>query len=162
MDWLLEHLQLVVLAGLGLAGWLKSRYDARQTEEGTEFPSRPIGGPSGGPRPFVPPPIERKAKQSPTRLTVPPTLPTAGKDFAEELRRQQEIEERLRVIRDSRPAKAVSTGGAVATRDRVAARGKKQAVRPVISTLRQRLHNPAEVRAAIVLREILDRPLGLR
>lgn len=161
MDWLLEHIQLVLLAGLGLAGWLKSRYDAGQAEERPDRPVGPFSPPAGAPRPFVPPPLRRTVTQPSPLQTVPPAFSTAGHDFSEELRRQHEIEERLRVIRESRPAKAVSTGGAAATRARVAARGKAQAPRPITTSLRQRLHNPAEIRAAIVLREILDRPVGL-
>lgn len=161
MDWLLEHLQLVILAGLGLAGWLKTRYDAQQAESdesGTDFPTQP----PAMPRPFVPPPLERSTRQPPPLRSTSPAIPAAAQDFSEELRRQQEIEDRLRAIRASRSNKAVSTGGAVATRARIAARGKEQTARPPITTLRQRLHNRAEIRAAIVLREILDRPVGLR
>ena len=83
----------------------------------------------------------------------------AASETARALKHQQDLAERLRQIRET---KATTTGGAAATRARVAAKGVAKSSVQVPSSVRARLRNPAEVRRAFVMREILDPPVGLR
>lgn len=149
MSWILEHLQLVLIVGLGLAGWLKSRYDAQQAAEEHEEEE------------IMPPPLRRPPPMPQKVKAVPrDAVPAVPVQDLGELRRQQELADRLRVIRDARKERKPIAGMATASRSRLApVRG---AVAVTGMPLRARLHNSAEVRAAVVLREVLDRPVGLR
>ena len=75
------------------------------------------------------------------------------------LKHQQDLAAHLKQIHDT---KATTTGGAVATRARIAAKGKTQVAAGVPLSLRARLKSPAEVRRAFVMNEILGRSVGLR
>jgi hypothetical protein len=96
-------------------------------------------------------------------------MPVELYDTAAQLRRQQDLQERLRQIRASKtPAtgsatKATTTGGAAATRSRVSA--TQRHVNPVPhakSGLPGSLRSRKEIRHAILMREILGPPVGLR
>jgi hypothetical protein len=83
----------------------------------------------------------------------------AASEAAKALKHQQDLAERLRQIRET---KATTTGGAAATRARVAAKGVAKSAAQVPASIRARLRDPVEVRRAFVMREILDTPVGLR
>jgi hypothetical protein len=76
-----------------------------------------------------------------------------------EMKRQMELQERLRKLRET---KAVTTGGAVATRSRATEIKTPQTGQAAAATLRGTLRRKGPVRRAIVMREILGPPLGLR
>ena len=153
MQWIIDHFQIVLLVLLGLGSLIKSRFDAKkaQESEGTPDPAADSAPPVRQRQPSVPPPLQR------------PGLPMAEQEAAREaagvLKHQQDLAARLRQIRDT---KATTSGGAAATRVRVAREraGKPVAVVPI--SLRSRLRDPQEVRRALLMREILDPPLGLR
>lgn len=156
MTWILEHLQLVLIVGLGLAGWLKSRYDA-QNEAQEHEEEEILAPPTNRPVPTRPPPMPRTGAPPPLV-----SLSAVHEQDARELRRQQELAERLRIIRENTKPRKSSAGQATAGRARgTPQRGAAAAAKPGL-TLRNRLHDPAEIRAAVVLREVLDRPVGLR
>lgn len=66
---------------------------------------------------------------------------------------------RLPVVHDT---KVATTGDAATTRARVAAQKQKTPLSQGTVTLRHRLRDRGEVRRAIIMREILDPPVGLR
>jgi len=66
---------------------------------------------------------------------------------------------RLPVVHDT---KVATTGDAATTRARIAAQKQKNPLSQGPVTLRQRLRDRGEVRRAIIMREILDPPVGLR
>jgi hypothetical protein len=164
MDWIFDNFQIVILIALGIGSVVKSLLESKakqkqEREEGYDpgdvfAPDEDYRGPA---MPTVPPPLNRQV--------VPPPLREIGYDeavaneTAKALKHQQELAERLRQIRET---KATTTGGAAATRARISAKGAKNT--PVKGPLgiRTRLQNPAEVRQAFVMREILDPPVGLR
>jgi ribosomal protein L17 len=74
-----------------------------------------------------------------------------------ELERQNALREQLRQIRE---AKVITTGNAAATRERAKAKGKAAA--PVTTSLRGSLRNRSELRKAVITREVLGTPVGLR
>jgi hypothetical protein len=102
----------------------------------------------------VPPPLVR---------VHPPPMPMAAEEAAREsealLKHQMDLQERLRQLRE---AKAVTSGGAAATRSRTASQQTGYVAQIASTGLRTALRNRQEVRRAIVLREILGPPLGLR
>jgi hypothetical protein len=164
MDWIFDHFQIVILVLLGIGSMVKSIFDAKakQAEEREAEMHPPSEVPPDDDTsyrknaPSVPPPLHRPATPPPLRMAGYEM--EAANEAAKTLKHQQELAARLRQIRET---KATTTGGASATRARVAAKGAKSARQTPIA-LRQRLRDPAEVRRAIVLKEILGPPVGLR
>ena len=165
MDWIFEHFQIVVLIVLGIGSMVKSIFDskskkaAEQEAEWDPTTEVPLDDDTSYRKtlPTVPPPF--------TAPATPPPLRMAGyeaevaHETARALKHQQDLAERLRQIRAT---KATTTGGASATRARIASKGIAKVLKQTPLTLRRRLFDPAEVRQAFVMREILDPPVGLR
>jgi type IV secretory pathway VirB10-like protein len=165
MDWLFDNFQIFALVGLALASWLKTRFDAKQAEqeerramEEMEERSEEFGQPQPWeveesyqvPRSYVP--------------AVPPPVPAAvaaeaAREADASLRHQLDLQERMRQLRQSR---AVTTGGAGATRDRANAKSSPRPGDRKPSTYKKVLGDRKSLRNAIVTREILGPPLGLR
>lgn len=165
MNWLLDHLQFVIIIAFALASWVKHRADAKNAEaeerrareemanDETIFePDDEWEVPTFTPAPSVPPPMARQAAPPPLRVDV--------SEVDAILKRQQEIQDRLRQIKQT---KATTTGNAAATRARVAAAGQPaKPFQPEATSLRASLRDAKQTRRAIVLREILGPPPGLR
>ena len=163
MDWISDNFQIVLLVLLGIGSMVKSFYekakgpstDGEMDDPGEVF--MPDQSDRESQQPSVPPPL--------ARTTTPPPIRMAGYDAevanetAKALKHQQNLAERMRQIREN---KATTTGGASATRARIAAKGVAKPLILTPLTLRRRLRDPAEVRRAFVMREILDPPVGLR
>lgn len=164
MDWIFEHFQIVlfVLIGIGslVKTMLEARANAKREAETQEYDPGEVFAPdedySNPTETAQPPPLNRR--------TVIPAARESGyeeaaaMETAKALKHQQDLEQRLRQIRET---KATTSGGAAATRARISARGAKTVTLPSLS-IRARLRNPAELRRAFVMREILDKPVGLR
>jgi hypothetical protein len=167
MQWIFDHLQIVALVLIGIVSVFKSLLEAKakKQEEDQEQPyPEEYYEPEEEiyqqqPQPSVPPPLPWGG------VSVPPPLREAGyeaavaNEAAKALKHQQDLAERLQQIRET---KATTTGGAAATRARIANKGSKKTSSQVPLSLRARLKNPAEVRRAFVMREILDPPVSLR
>lgn len=172
MEWIFDHFQLVALVVFVIGSILKSLWDARVRQK-SEY-----GGPAESDGEVIReiPLGEDKSYRKPTASTPPPlpqaTVPRASRnpgydaavadEAAKALKHQQDLAERLRAIRET---KATTSGGAAATRARVASKKSKKDARSVEMqpvSLSKRLRDPAEVRRAFVMREILDPPVGLR
>lgn len=162
MDWIFDHFQILALVGLALASWLKSRADAKAAEREEREARRELEEPDGyfGPdetssMPQLPEPVS--SLPPPLVRRAPPPVPAV--EMEGELKRQMQFQERLREIRET---KAVTTGGAAATRARTNVSTTAKTATPVQANLRAALRNHGQVRRAVVLREILGPPLGLR
>jgi hypothetical protein len=103
-------------------------------------------------------------------LKMPPLPPprqpgyeeAVAKEAAAAEKHQQKLAGRLRRMQET---KADTTGGAAATRARVTAKDARTSGVAVVAAptrLRSRLRHPAEIRRAVVMREILGPPVGLR
>ncbi|GAA5130294.1 hypothetical protein JIN84_04505 [Luteolibacter yonseiensis] len=167
MDWIFDHFQLVVVAVFVIGSLVKSVIEGKLKR----------GDDQAGPWPEAEVPLdEDKSYRKPVadtarpskRAANPPPLPEPGYETAvaderaRALKHQRDLAERLRQIRET---KATTTGGAAATRARVEAKSakksaKNQPMRPL--SVRDRLRDPAELRRAFVMREILDPPVSLR
>ena len=160
MDWIFDHFQIVLIVALAFASWVKSRRDAKQAErEAREAGELPDMGdifgpeeswqPQAAPMPNPPPPVPSQS----ARNAFPAQEPLPD----HELERQNALREKLRQIRE---AKTITTGNAAATRERANAKGKAPVV--VTASLRGMLRNRSELRKAVITREVLGTPVGLR
>lgn len=164
MNWIFDNFQIVVLVLLGVGSLVKTMLESKanqKREQEEEYDPGDVFAPDEDYRepamPSVPPPL--------TRRVVPHSQRESGYDeafaieTAKALKHQQDLAERLRQIRET---KATTTGGAAATRARVANKDVARSAVQVPAGIRARLRDPLEVRRAFVMREILDPPVGLR
>lgn len=156
MDWIFDNLQIVVIVVLALGSWLSSRMEAKKKQAEEVEDDDEIFEPEPRRQPSVPPPLDRRM--------LPPELPVFAEERANEsaaiLKHQQDLEERLRQIRET---KATTSGGASATRSRLAAKGKPVTPAPAaLLSIRASVRSRKEVRRNIVMREVLGSPVGLR
>jgi len=173
MDWIFEHLNIVVVIILVIGSFLKTRFDSarQETEERDDFPDFGESDTPdesyrrmAPPLPSVPPPLVRASEPPPlptTTYSSPGAFTIAADEAAKILKHQRELAENMRQLRAT---KANTSGGAAITRAQLAA--SQAGAVPIVATVplsyRSRLRNPAEIRRAIVMREILGRPVGLR
>jgi hypothetical protein len=169
-----ENLRVIIFAVIVVIAVLQKVFEAAKAKKDNGGPTmKEIFGPNEEPTdappprraPYTPPPLVKTTVPPPLRQpNVPPPLrgavaPTlASYDSEAELARQREMEERIRKIREARsstpasapeppPPATVSTAHATSAHHGV---------------LHRRLRHPRELRRAFILKEILDRPLGLR
>jgi len=173
MDWIFDNLQIVLLVVIGIVSVLKSLLDAKakkqqedqEDQEGQEQsypeeyfePEEEIYQPQS--QPSVPPPLQWGGGGGPPPLREAGYEAAVANEAAKALKHQQDLALRLQQIRET---KATTTGGAAATRARIDNRGAVKVASQVPVGIRARLKNPAEVRRAFVMREILDPPVSLR
>lgn len=183
MDWLFDHPQILFLVIFALGSMLKSFWEAKKKrleEQASDWePREPVpldqddsyrkrvpGAPPPLPshRQPVPPPVPGPTGRThiPARrdggVAAAAALAASQAEAAAQLKHQQELAARLQQIRET---KATTSGGAAATRARVSGQHKaKPFLQP--QTLRTRMKSPSELRRAIIMREILDRPVSLR
>ncbi|NJM36607.1 MAG: hypothetical protein HC845_01330 [Akkermansiaceae bacterium] len=165
IDWILNHLQFVILGVFVFASVLKSIFGPK-TEEADPHEEN-------WPKDVLTPRTQRRAPTVPPPLITPPALPrqlpaqiretgyeaAAAEEAAQALKHQQDLADRLRKIRET---KATTSGGASATRARINAQKSTKPIAPSAVTIRSRLRNPSEIRQAYIMREILDPPVALR
>ncbi len=202
MNWILEHLQIIVAVAAAIAYWLNQRkreqagesadYDADGTPEvpRRDFQSDPEeeartrqiqeeirrkiaeragGGPITLPPPAPePPPLFREQTLAPRPVATEPTLRDfrresapppvmAPSNHAAVLERQQELAEQLRILEETR--RTTQRKAAL-----VAAATAKDTVHPFgpRGDLLADLRGARNLRRAMVLREVLGPPVGLR
>lgn len=183
MDWIADHLQLVVVFASAIAWWLTQRARAKSDGQHSEEPGAEPGGfedpdlaertrrireeiqrkieerqmTMRRPAPRVEPPVLPAAQPVPARKPPAPALErmSAVRREAEILEEQEALAEKLRQVEEFKGAALRRA----AFEARVGARrGGSVAPRDAIDQLRG---GPA-LRGAIVVREILGPPVGLR
>jgi hypothetical protein len=161
MDIILDNIVLILFViGGAIAQWIKARAEAGQNQdtgyEPTDFEEMMEEEERRRSRPAVPPPLSPAASlPSVTRRNVREPEPSAY-DVSSELARQQQIAEKLKEAKRTRGAREISESlnpKQHATSDRLSASG---------SSLKSRLGNRRELREVLVLKEILEKPVGLR
>ena len=161
MDWLLDHFQIVALIALAVGSWVKARLDsARTAQQEREAPGEMPGqgdvfGPDTGwpqpPTPAVPPPVVRAVPPPLKRHVMPVAVSALGRPPV------------TASPPPSQAGKVTTIGGAAATRSRVsAAQIHVQSAHARKAGLHASLRHRKAIRHAIVMREILGPPLGLR
>lgn len=162
MDWILDNLQIVILLALAFASWLKMRLD-KKNEEGENPPVDPTVWEDEEEDWPAPPPLHRHdpGNAPPPLVQVRPAIPSPpplpkfvdAPQASAVLEQQKKIAEEFRRIRQAKQAPPMP----------VAKKARPAAMARVSSTpLRAALRDRSAVRRAVVLREILDRPVGLR
>lgn len=160
MDWLFDNIQILFIIGIAIASWLKSRNDQKKAGQEEDDSPLPDWIPEEILKPRRPPPL--------TKSGVPPGLPGAPKPPPlietasipsipiddQALARQREILEKLAAVKAAKQAAAH-----VVKTDKTA---KAKASSAPSTSLRHALRDPAQTRRAVVLREILGTPVGLR
>ena len=168
MDFIIENIYWLVFAAAGLVQWWKSTQEAKEERRRSEREIDPADleemieqAERCHPRPAVPPPLPQ-ATSVPApppvleRRTTPPpvVIPPLKDGVSTELERQAKLAEQMKRLQlekrqRSREANAIATAG------------RKKQSQPV-GSLRGRLQNRRELRQAFVLKEILEKPVGLR
>jgi hypothetical protein len=165
MKWILEHFQLVVILVGAFLLWLKGMFEKRAAERRQKAnpPASPAPGHYGSDPEYWEVPVERPVVQ-------PPPLPVPGarteviavRPPAPDRRRRGRAGSR----RKPREAKAIAgyAGSAPPARSESPAKPVRTpaASAPAALRLRLELRHPPELRRAVVLREILGPPVGLR
>lgn len=168
MEWIFDNFQIVAIVALVLGSLVKQFLEAKAEERRARerMDQEPAGeeeifGPDeeweeARPSPASPPPLVRPG---PPPLFRPPPLQQFQEpppEAQETLKRQLDMQERLRQIREEKAARAKQSAiPAAASKSRA---GSAAAT----TTIRGALSRPGEARRAIVLREILGPPVGLR
>lgn len=184
MDWIFENLQIVIAIGAGIAYMVNSIRQSRHAREEEakpehgedyfgpdfDFGESPQASPAPSQRPLMPPPLQReRAKRTPS--TVPPVIARgAGSKTAtapkfvpaseNELHRQQAIFDKLAELRQE----SAASKSLLQERRPKLRRPKPALAEKVVNlhSVKNRLRNSKEARHGIIMREILDRPIGLR
>ena len=188
MDWVLHNLRLLVVIGGAIAWALNQRRNAkaggepakeatfddpelaertrrireeiqRKIEQRAKAYTQPAVPVAPSPRPATPPPLGREVivrAPEPAPRTKAATARMAADRTTEMLKRQATLTEQLRLAEELRAAverrTQFETKASTATEAAAAAR----------SALGDDLRDPAALRRAIILREILGPPLALR
>lgn len=186
MDWIFDNLPIVFFIVISVASFIKSRMEARRAQDEAER-MPPVNGqpeeewfgpeeawenPADQAKRTSPPtqtPSGRRSDLPPPLVKVSPLIPTSNPatvradDFIpsqdSELSRQQELRDRLQQLREKR---AVTSGGAAATKKRLAGSASDSAASSPLPTLRRSLRNRSQVRRALVTREILGPPVAMK
>ncbi|MBK1882316.1 hypothetical protein JIN85_07815 [Luteolibacter pohnpeiensis] len=178
-DFIFDHPQLLILIGGGTIFLFNKYRELKESQEANEeieeinrrereaagesaeyeyrFPPANEVPDTPPPLPYVPPPLKTSNKtvvRGKTRMPEPPPLPSKMGVDRTELERQQQLQAKLREIRKSKPVSLpmARTTKTVAVTSTVSAK----------DSVRSRLRNKSELRRAIIMREILDPPVGLR
>lgn len=166
MDWIFDNLQIVGALVVAAAYWLNQAREAKALEKEAQR-RQAEGVPEEElfefPEDMDPDLREEWPRQPPVVVQVtPPPLPVPQvltQNNSTGLQRQEHLMERLRQVRNERNQAPAS--GASATQKRVAAkRLPTEAV--AVTGLKSRLRQRGEIRRAIVLREVLGPPVGLK
>lgn len=168
MDFIFENLIWLIAAAAGIVQWWKSTQEAKgekrrntpeysdeELEEYLEQEER------AQPRPAVPPPLPHAAPAaSPAPLLrrrgaeSPPVTVDLLQGNSAELERQASLAEQMKLLKQAKRQHSLEESSKSAYQKRKPAE--------VSTSLRGRLKNRMELRQAFVLKEILEKPLGLR
>lgn len=165
MDFIFENIYWLVIAAAGIVQWWKSTqeakeearrnahdYDPDELEEFLEEAER------AHPRPAVPPPLPQAAPvPAPAlrRSAEPPPLefnPYEG--VSGELERQAKLAEQVKQLKQAKRQRSMEEVPTSTSK-------RKRSVEST-GSLRSRLNNRRELKQAFVLKEILEKPIGLR
>ena len=168
MDFIFENIIWFIAAAAGLVQWWKStqeakeearrethehEYDPGELEEFLEQAER------ANPRPAVPPPLPMETTVAPPALrrSVPEAPARESNPYqgnAGELERQAKLAEQMKLLKQSKKHRNLEDSP-------ISNPGWKKPVETT-GSLRGRLQNRRELRQAFVLKEILEKPVGLR
>ena len=172
MDFFFDNIFIIVLLFVGaISQWLKARGEARQNQEPGYDPadleemmqeverrhSRPTVPPPLPPTTFPQPHGSVVAPASASRRRSREAAPAlTASETAAELDRQQQLADKLKEMKRTRGAREISDSMLIGNKSR------STAPAPTSTGLKAHLMNRLEVRRAFVLKELLDKPVGMR
>ena len=183
MEWILDHIQFLIIAGAAVAWWLNKRRESSALEhEAREELSQPMTRQAGADAaerarriqeeirrkiaerqtlpPVARPVVIREWSQPASASMEPPVMAGQGYDYGASIREQQrQIQEKLRIAAETQQRAAAIRAELSPNTNMAATTGVRY---EPITGLRASLRNSSEVRRAIVLREILGTPKGLQ
>ncbi len=179
MDFVLNNIYIIIIAAAGLVQWWKSTQDAKKERENQppsqEYFPREVEEfleqvERKNSRPVVPPPLPAGARPVPPKMdrSPAPMLKKANKPTSEakafinaphyveeaqqaELARQAAIAEQLSGLKQAKK-----------NQQEILTAKREKAKTVVSGSIRDRLKNRSELRQAFVLKEFLEKPVGLR
>lgn len=171
MDWIFENLQVLLFIIVVVVSFAKRYLDSKReaSEEQMETPDEdwtplppprrqsgppPLGRTGGSPPMAGPVPPLRNAQ----RPAAPPPLSASMTEAASALQRQQEMMDRLQSAKEAKAQRAKAAG----TSHRSPVKASKTVQTPTAGGLTGILRNRNEIRRAVILREVLGPPLGMR
>ena len=161
MDFVLDNIYWLVIVAAGLVQWWKATQEAKaeRQREAEEYNPADMGEMPGrnSPRPAIPPPLPQAAPAPALRRSAPEPPPFETNPYGTlpgELERQTQLAEQIKLLKRAKRQRSPEETPTVTSRRR----------NPVESsgTLRGRLGNRRELRQAFILKEVLEKPLGLR
>ena len=174
MAFLSDYFYIIILIVGAIAQWLKSRSEAAEASpyepEEHEYDPESLEdfereAERMNPRPAVPPPLPSGGGALPgvgrnpvpelRKKSSPPPVPAAAYiDASQEADRQQALIEKAREFKRAKAARTTKEPKGFGERATV----------PVVhgGSLKSRLHSRRELRSAFLLKEILEKPVGLR
>jgi type IV secretory pathway VirB10-like protein len=170
MDWIFDNFQVVAMIAIVVISLAKRYLDSKResSEEETETPDEDWTPPPPR-RQSVPPPLGRTSvpppmagpmppQRSAQRSAAQPPLSASMTEAASALQRQQEMMDRLQSAKEAKAQRAKAAG----TSHRSPVKASKTVLVPVAGSLTGILRNRNEIRRAVILREVLGPPLGMR
>ncbi len=175
MDFIFDNIYFFIIAAAGVAQWIKARKESKETQESDSHIPRELEefleqAERRHSRPAVPPPLPVGNHPVPPSLdrSPAPALKKSNRPTSEakafvnaphyieeaqqaELARQAAIAEQLSGLKQAKK------------KQEVLLTAKREKPKTVVSgSIRDRLKNRAELRQAFVLKEFLEKPVGLR
>jgi|AntRauTorckE6833_2_1112554.scaffolds.fasta_scaffold17864_3 hypothetical protein len=187
IEFLIENIYILIVVAAGVAQWWKSTQDAKKERENADqfepeydYSEEALeefleDAERRSARPAVPPPLPAGQKQIEVKRSSPPVLQrsrrpaaketwqdeletfSSTQDHTEELARQAALAERLSGLKEAKQARKAREAPVD-----IRSSGMKSKIKTPVGGLRGRLRSRQELRQAFVLKEILEKPVGLR
>lgn len=179
MDFVIDNIYFIIIAAAGLVQWWKSTQDAKKEREShpqsEEYLPREVEEfleqvERRQSRPVVPPPLPAGAKPVPPRLDRSPVpnlkkanRPAAGSRLTVTVPSFVEEAQQAELARQAAIAEQIKSLKQAKKNQETVLTTKREKTKTVVSgSIRDRLKNRSELRQAFVLKEFLEKPVGLR
>lgn len=175
MDFILDNIYVVIVIAAAIAQWLKSSKEGKNERESEKRAARELEefieqAERRHSKPSVPPPLPRTASPTPPRMDRSPTpmlkkanrpntetkVVTSASRYQEELM-QAELARQAAIAEQIKELKLAKK-----KQDAPQTTQREKATTAASGSIRERLKNRSELRQAFVLKEFLEKPVGLR
>lgn len=179
MEFVLDHIYWIIIAAAGLVQWWRSTQEAKQERENhrpsDEYLPKKVEEfleqmERRQPKPATPPPLPRKSQPTPPRLDRAPAPslkkvnpPNTGSRLSASVPHHIQQAQQAELDRQAAIAEQIKNLKQAKKNQEAAQTAKREKQQPVASgSIRDRLKNRSELRQAFVMKEFLEKPVGLR